>query len=314
MVYGNLRGDTYEPCGDKNNGFELLWNWGTLGAGQHNARIFADGVEIADIDFTVATLGFSAPYVAGLGTHTYTLDDFPIVGESTQVTWSEVDQNFTITGSTHQEASEDSGSPNSTIATAYLDRPNPVMEGDISFTYEGARYDTYYTDSPHWKITSYYGYMEFEFNGMNDFVYHALGSASQGVSYAYGDIYINGNLYESQHYHELAWLDHTIPASAFTTGTNRIRIVLNGATHIWISHARVVESVDSNNGPDPVTSWERYETFTPGLTKGTWDISGSTLNLGSVDGTVIFHDNGTVVTFRSIRGSLSRPIKGKMRG
>jgi hypothetical protein len=115
VVYGNLRGDTLDACGDKNNGFELLWNWGLLEDGPHNIRIFADGVEIDQVDFNVVSLGYSTPFTTGLS-GTFLLEDFPVAGETTEITWSEADQNFIILSSTHLE-SEDTADPQDPIVS-----------------------------------------------------------------------------------------------------------------------------------------------------------------------------------------------------
>ncbi len=98
VVYGNPRGDTLDKCGDRDNGFELLWNWNNLGDGEHTIRVFADGMEFDSTTFTVATLG--AKYLRNLE-YDFTLPNFPHTGESTRIKWSEEAQNFVITGFTH---------------------------------------------------------------------------------------------------------------------------------------------------------------------------------------------------------------------
>ena len=45
--YGTARGDTQAVCGDKDNGFGLLYSMSLLGQGQHNLRLLVDDVEIA---------------------------------------------------------------------------------------------------------------------------------------------------------------------------------------------------------------------------------------------------------------------------
>ncbi|MCB1826453.1 MAG: fibronectin type III domain-containing protein, partial [Candidatus Competibacteraceae bacterium] len=57
VAYGTTRGDTVETCGDADNGFGYTFNWNRLDNGGHNLRAFADGVEFANVDFTVTTLG-----------------------------------------------------------------------------------------------------------------------------------------------------------------------------------------------------------------------------------------------------------------
>lgn len=61
-------------CGDTNNGFGLTYNWGRLGDGAHNIHAFADGMEFANVNFAVTTLG--GEFLKGLSGK-YTLPDFP---------------------------------------------------------------------------------------------------------------------------------------------------------------------------------------------------------------------------------------------
>ncbi len=111
--------------------------------------------------------------------------------------------------------------------------------GNMSFYYDGAVYDTYYTEPPHWKIIYLNGYMAFTFVGEYDFQFHALGSISNGISYTYIDIYINEILYESDKFIEKGWADYIIPASEFSPSTNTVNIVLTGNTHVWIDSASI---------------------------------------------------------------------------
>ncbi|NJM10866.1 MAG: hypothetical protein HC889_02180 [Synechococcaceae cyanobacterium SM1_2_3] len=93
-AYGTERLDTQTACGDTNNGFGLTINWGNIGEGAHTLRAFADGVEFANADFVIATLGGS--FLTQL-IGNYTLKDFPTTGTSPTVTWSEPHQNFVLT-------------------------------------------------------------------------------------------------------------------------------------------------------------------------------------------------------------------------
>ena len=56
-AYGTDRADTVGSCGDRDNGFGLLFNWNLLGDGVHTVRALADGVEFGRATFTVTTLG-----------------------------------------------------------------------------------------------------------------------------------------------------------------------------------------------------------------------------------------------------------------
>ena len=91
--YGTQRPDTASVCGDQNNGFGLTFNWNSIGDGVHHLRAFVDGVEFANTNFTVTTLG--QDFITGL-VRNYLLPNFPGAGQSTPVRWSEPHQNFVI--------------------------------------------------------------------------------------------------------------------------------------------------------------------------------------------------------------------------
>ncbi len=93
VAYGTARGDTVETCGDADNGFGYTVNWNALGDGDHSLRAFADGVEFANVGFTVTTLGVE--YLQGASGE-YTLPNFPVTGNDITVRWSEPHQNFVI--------------------------------------------------------------------------------------------------------------------------------------------------------------------------------------------------------------------------
>ena len=90
-AHGTDRPDTAEVCGRANTGFGLIYNWNRVGDGVHNLRAFADGVEFANVDFVVNTLG--SEFLTGLGGD-YTVPDFPATGRSAKIHWSEPHQNF----------------------------------------------------------------------------------------------------------------------------------------------------------------------------------------------------------------------------
>ncbi|MEZ5578994.1 MAG: hypothetical protein R3F36_03470 [Candidatus Competibacteraceae bacterium] len=93
VAYGTTRPDTAAVCGDDTNGFGYTFNWNRLGNGSHNLRAFADGVEFANVNFTVTTLGVE--YLQG-ASGLYRLLDFPQTGSSVVVNWAEPHQNFVI--------------------------------------------------------------------------------------------------------------------------------------------------------------------------------------------------------------------------
>jgi PhoPQ-activated pathogenicity-related protein len=93
--YGSPRADTTPICGDRDNGFSLLWNLNGFGDGDHVVEVMADGRTFGAAQFHVQTLGDE--FIRGLS-GTYVLPDFPSAGETTTVTWEEALQNFAISG------------------------------------------------------------------------------------------------------------------------------------------------------------------------------------------------------------------------
>lgn len=92
--YGTLRPDTAAVCGTPNTGYGLPFNWNSLEDGLHNLKVFADGVEFANINFTITTLGQA--FWQGLPPYEHTLVNFPTTGHNTTLRWSESHQNFVI--------------------------------------------------------------------------------------------------------------------------------------------------------------------------------------------------------------------------
>ena len=92
--YGTDRADTEERCGDRDNGFGLLFNWNLLGDGAHTVVARADGVELGRATVQVTTLGMEfVEDAAGM----CMVEDFPTMGESVTLTWQEPSQSFVIT-------------------------------------------------------------------------------------------------------------------------------------------------------------------------------------------------------------------------
>ena len=92
-AYGTDRADTAPVCGDRNNGFGLLFNWNLLGDGIHTVRAVADGDEFGRATFTVTTLGVEFLQ----GTHGEALvADFPSPGEAAHLLWQQANQNFVL--------------------------------------------------------------------------------------------------------------------------------------------------------------------------------------------------------------------------
>ena len=91
--YGIDREDSFEACGDRNNGFGLVVNWNRLGDGKHTVRALADGVEFGSATLHVTTFGVE---VLTDAQGDYLLGDFPGVGQQLRLVWQEAAQNFAI--------------------------------------------------------------------------------------------------------------------------------------------------------------------------------------------------------------------------
>jgi hypothetical protein len=121
-AYGSPRADTSPICGDRDNGFGLLWNLNGLGDGAHVVEAMADGRTFGQAQFMVETLG--ERFIRGLSGR-YVLDDFPSVGETTTVSWEESLQNFAITGTSlgSSVGPPPAGTDFSAYPDAYLENP-----------------------------------------------------------------------------------------------------------------------------------------------------------------------------------------------
>ncbi len=91
--YGTDREDTLDACGDRDNGFGLVFNWNRLSDGKHTMRAMADGKEFWSATFRVATFGVEFLQEAQ---GDYLLPDFPEAGQQTRLVWQEASQNFAI--------------------------------------------------------------------------------------------------------------------------------------------------------------------------------------------------------------------------
>ena len=92
-AYGTARADTASGCGDRDNGFGLLFNWNLLGDGVHTVVAVADGTEFGRATFTVTTLGVE--FLQGVQGETV-VADFPSLGEEVRLIWQEANQNFVL--------------------------------------------------------------------------------------------------------------------------------------------------------------------------------------------------------------------------
>ena len=94
VPYGSDRADTLSTCGDTDNGFGLLVNWGLLGSGTHTVRLFDDGVEFAAATFEVTALG--TEFLSGATASTL-VPNFPSPGLTASLDWQEGQQSFVVT-------------------------------------------------------------------------------------------------------------------------------------------------------------------------------------------------------------------------
>jgi hypothetical protein len=93
--YGSLRADTGTICGGRiTTGFAYLLNYNTLAQGQHTIEALADGVPFASATFSTVNLG--AEFLTGAAGE-YWVNNFPVYGTRSRLTWQQSTQNFTIT-------------------------------------------------------------------------------------------------------------------------------------------------------------------------------------------------------------------------
>lgn len=93
VAYGTIREDTAANCGDNNNGFGFLWNWGRLSDGPHTVQLYENNVEIANVSVTVRRYGVE--FLSGV-TNSTLVPDFPTEGKTATLTWQESQQNFVV--------------------------------------------------------------------------------------------------------------------------------------------------------------------------------------------------------------------------
>lgn len=92
LVYGSERTDTLDICGDADNGFVALWNWGNLDDGEYIVVVYDNGVEFDRATFSVVTPGVE--FLQGVtGSGTATLSN----GQQATLEWSEASQGFVAT-------------------------------------------------------------------------------------------------------------------------------------------------------------------------------------------------------------------------
>ena len=93
LAYRNERPDTAGVCGDTDNGFVAIWNWGNLGDGTYTTIVSDNGEEFARSTFTVTTTGEA--FLTGARARV-TVEDFPDSGETIILEWNQGTQHFEI--------------------------------------------------------------------------------------------------------------------------------------------------------------------------------------------------------------------------
>lgn len=100
LPYGSVRTDTTNTCkrGDvalsPNTGFGGVVNWNAFSQGAHVLNLFLNGVKVSERSFIVAKT--KGEFLMGLSKELEVLD-FPSVGDTSRLGWSQADQNFIIT-------------------------------------------------------------------------------------------------------------------------------------------------------------------------------------------------------------------------
>ena len=103
-AYGTDRADTEKDCGDTNNGFSLLFNFGNFPTGEQTVKLLIDGEEAATRTFNTIQLSSGADVEIDETDETIktstTLTDFPKSGHSVVLSWDQASKNFMITEET----------------------------------------------------------------------------------------------------------------------------------------------------------------------------------------------------------------------
>ena len=174
LLYGSERGDTRSVCGDANNGFIAVINWGNLSAEEHTAVVYDNGVEFDRATFTVVRTGVE--FLQGVtGVGSVDLSN----GQVATVEWAEAAQGFVATNfttvPTAGSGSEDCSSRTLT-ATAY-DSHRPRSGGRATWT---IKHDCEYPDQLYLDITAHTAF---------GFSLAALSFVQDGYVYGFGHVY-----------------------------------------------------------------------------------------------------------------------------
>ena len=93
VAMGQSRGDLRPVCGSVNHGFIVQMNWELVGAGEHEAVAYDNGVEFDRAGFTVGSTG--EEFVTDV-TRQVVVEGFPAPGEWALLEWNESTQHFEI--------------------------------------------------------------------------------------------------------------------------------------------------------------------------------------------------------------------------
>ena len=93
VAMGQSRGDLRPVCGSVNHGFIVQMNWELVGAGEHEAVAYDNGVEFDRAVFTVGSTG--EEFVTNV-TRQVVVEGFPAPGEWALLEWNESTQHFEI--------------------------------------------------------------------------------------------------------------------------------------------------------------------------------------------------------------------------
>ena len=125
--YGTNRDDTVVVCGDRDNGFGLLYNMSSLGTGAHTAVAYADDQKIGESTFFVQKLS-TGEFLRGTQGLSIA-NNFPAAGRESWLTWVQSAQNYAIE---NEQASVD---PFEVAGIWYDDSENRVINVSTSRIY-----------------------------------------------------------------------------------------------------------------------------------------------------------------------------------
>ena len=139
---GSDRADTAQACGKRDNGFSLLFNFNELSRGDHNIKVYANGVLFGESNFKTTQSGGTAFLTNKF--RTVDVVDFPNPGSTATLTWSQSRQSFVVTN-----------------INTNTNPPGPIgnglekLYGKINFNYRFNSSDNSYNDSFYFSSANY---------------------------------------------------------------------------------------------------------------------------------------------------------------